>query len=1153
MPLSIGTRVGAYEIVAPIGAGGMGEIYRACDSRLDREVAIKVLPAEFTADHDRVRRFVQEAKAASALSHPNIITIYEIGEGEFGRFIAMELVEGRTLREMIGEPLSWDKLSSLCGQAAKALAVAHASGIVHRDIKPENIIVRPDGYVKVLDFGLARLAAAETPTPERTVTSQTTPGVLLGTLAYMSPEQASGEAVTSATDVFALGIVLYELATGQRPFRAATMLGVLQAIVSHQPPPPSALNPAIPAELDDVIRQMLEKEATRRPTAAEVDEALTRLSAAPARLRAPAKIERHTVGRTKELAELRDAFGSVLTGRGLLLCIAGEPGIGKTTLIEEFLAGLNSEVPCTVGRGRCSERLAGTEAYLPLLEALENVMQGGGNAAIVETMKQTAPTWYAQLVSLSRDSGATLRLLNERRAASQDRMKRELSAFLQEISRVKPLVLFFDDLHWADISTIDVLSFLAAKFQGLRVLILVTYRPSELLLVKHPFLQIKPDLQARGVCRELALGFLSPLEIADYLALEFSGHRFPLEFHNVIHSKTEGSPLFMADLARYLRDRGAIAQVNGHWTLVQSLAEIERELPESVRGMIERKIAQLDEEDRRLLVAASIQGYEFDSAVIAQALRVDAGELEERLDRLDRVFAFVRLVSERELPSRVLTLRYRFVHMLYQNALYASLRATRKAALARDVAEALEGCYSEQQGSVAHELAALWESARDYDRAAGYFCIAAQQASKVFAIREAVQLARRGLAMVEKLADSRERGEQELSLLVVLANALIATQGYGAPEVEQTYARAQQLGHQLGQTAHLLPVLWGLNAMNLMRANYRKVMQPGQEFLHLIEKEKSPAVVIAHRVLGQAFLFSGELAPAREHFEQIVSIYDPALHRPLTWLYAQEPGMAGHALLGLTLWLSGYPDQALAHSRESLRLGREVCQANSHANALFWAGLHCQFRRDWQQVREFGEAMTALAQEQGLAFWLAVGAYLHGSALALSEQTAEGIDEARRGIAGIQSAGSELLRSCCLCFLAEAYGSAGMPAEGLLVLDDAQALIVKKEERFWEAEVCRVRGELLLQQGSDESEIDACFQKAIAIARRQQAKSLELRAAVSLARFSQRQSKAADAERTLAGIYGWFTEGFETADLETAKSLLTGQGIGSRYAGSTGL
>ena len=665
-PLAAGTHLGHYRILSPLGAGGMGEVYLAEDTKLDRRVALKVLPAQYTQDEDRLRRFVQEAKAASALNHPNIITIHEIGEAQAGHFIVMELVQGRTLREMIGKHHSLDALASLGTQIAKALAVAHAAGITHRDIKPENLMARDDGYVKVLDFGLARLAPAHSLADAET-RDGTRAGTLLGTFRYMSPEQACGETAASASDIFSLGLVFYELATGQHPFKAETVIGTLHAITSESPLPPSRLNPANSFALDALILRMLEKNVDLRPTAVEVAQTLDELRdhRSSAQLQRPVAtaIARHTVGREPERTELRSAFASVLNGRGQLLCVAGEPGIGKTTLVEDFLLELAADNQGTIARGRCSERLAGTDAYLPLLEALDSLLQGGSNPAMARVMKEIAPTWYAQVVSLSGASEESARLLAEVKAASQERMKRELANFLQAIAHARPLVLFFDDLHWADVSTIDVISFLAGKFSVIRVLIVVTYRPSDMLLAKHPFLQIKPDLQARGVCRELLLEFLNEAEIAKYLALEFPGHRFPSEFSHLIHAKTEGSPLFMTDLLRYLRDSGVIAleantQEAGEprWTLAQVLPDIDRELPQSVRGMIERKIAQLSDEDRTLLTAASVQGYRFDSAVVAQALTLGADEVEERLEKLERVFAFVTLTSEAEFPNRTLTL-----------------------------------------------------------------------------------------------------------------------------------------------------------------------------------------------------------------------------------------------------------------------------------------------------------------------------------------------------------------------------------------------------------------------------------------------------------------------------------------------------------------
>ncbi|MGH9579765.1 MAG: serine/threonine-protein kinase, partial [Terriglobales bacterium] len=308
MMMETGSRIKHYEVISAIGAGGMGEVYLAEDTRLGRKVALKLLPAEFTKDGERLRRFEQEAKAVSALNHPHIITIHEIGEAEAGHFIVMELVQGQTLRSL-HKPCPLDLLVNLGRQIAKALSATHAAGITHRDIKPDNIMLRQDGYVKVLDFGLARPTTA-TGLESATLTQQTMPGMLLGTVAYMSPEQARGEAVSHASDIFALGTVFYELATGEHPFKAVTLLGQLHAINSQAPLPPARLTPDLPTALEGLILQMLDKEGRLRPTAAEVDQALAELSGrgGSGQLERPAAkpaIERHTVGREKERAELR--------------------------------------------------------------------------------------------------------------------------------------------------------------------------------------------------------------------------------------------------------------------------------------------------------------------------------------------------------------------------------------------------------------------------------------------------------------------------------------------------------------------------------------------------------------------------------------------------------------------------------------------------------------------------------------------------------------------------------------------------------------------------------------------------------------------------------------------------------------------------------
>jgi RIO-like serine/threonine protein kinase len=400
-PVAIGQTISHYRILEKLGRGGMGIVYKAQDKRLGRSVALKFLPEDYARDPQRLERFQREARTASALNHPHICTIHDMDEYEGQPFLAMELIEGQTLRVLAEQRLGLTALVSLVGQVVKALAAAHAAGIVHRDIKPENIMVRDDGYAKVVDFGLARRHPTHADPSSAEAGEITDPGAVLGTVRYMSPEQAQAETATSASDLFSLGVVLYELATGQHPFSGKSHLEILHAIRSQSPVRPSLLNPEIPALLESLILQMLEKDSRLRPSAVEVDALLAKLTGKSAGLppgRSIIPVQRHTVGRHKELAELRAGFEAAAAGRGLLLCVAGEPGIGKSTLVEDFLQELAAQGPiASLARGRCSERLAGAEAYLPFLEALDSLLHEEAGEQTARVMKVVAPTWYVQL------------------------------------------------------------------------------------------------------------------------------------------------------------------------------------------------------------------------------------------------------------------------------------------------------------------------------------------------------------------------------------------------------------------------------------------------------------------------------------------------------------------------------------------------------------------------------------------------------------------------------------------------------------------------------------------------------------------------------------------------------------------------------------
>jgi len=854
-----------------------------------------------------------------------------------------------------------------------------------------------------------------------------------------------------------------------------------------------------------------------------------------------APFPRNIVGREPERNRLRAAFEEAQAGRGSLLCVAGEPGIGKTTLIEDFLAELTAEGKCTIARGRCSERLAGTEAYLPLLEMLESLLQSGGHSDFGRVMRQFAPTWYAQVVPPSGDAAVSARLLAEVRAASQERRKRELASFLQAVAQAQPLVIFFDDLHWADVSTVDLLNFLASRFDTLRVLVVTAYRPADLLLGKHLFLQIKPDLQARGLCRELLLEFLTEAEIAEYIALEFPDHCFPAEFSQLIHAKTEGSPLFMADLLRHLRDRDIIADASGVWTLAQTLPDIEGELPESVRGMIEHKIAQLGEDDCKLLTCASVQGYEFDSAVMAQVLNLDADEVEERLEKLERVFAFVKLVSEAEFPNRSLTLRYRFIHVLYQNAFYAALKATRKATLSRKVAEALEGFYGERTASVVNGLAALWEAAREYSQAADYFLQAARNVARVNAHREAVQLAQHGLEVLFKLPETPERDERELGMQLTLGLSLQSVLCWAAPEAGAAFNRARKLCQQMGDDPRLFAALAGVAIYHLIRAEYETAMGLYERMLQLAEQSQDPVLLVRVSVGWAHFHYwQGELVSAQQQGKRALAVDRREYHEAYLSLSNEDFGISARRVHSWCLWMLGYSDRALALAHESVVLAGQMSHPFSLAGAHHATALVLSFLRDWQSSQKENEKVFALAEEYALGDMLNSAITNNALIQAYQEQTEEVLERAKQAIASLCAKGVMLGMTAFLANLGDVFRLAGRCAEGLAAIEEALALIEHNGERFYEAEIWRIKGELLLKAAASnaQAEAESCYCRAIDIARQQSAKSWELRAATSLARLWQQQGKIAEARQHLEQVYDWFTEGFATADLKDAKALL---------------
>ena len=813
-----------------------------------------------------------------------------------------------------------------------------------------------------------------------------------------------------------------------------------------------------------------------------------------------------------------------------MLVVSGDAGIGKTTLVDEFVRDVMAE-GVTVGAGRCSERLAGSDAYLPWLEALDTLLHGGTGAA-ARMMRQLAPAWHAQVATGTADSDG------RGAATPPEILKREMLAFLKEFATATPTIFTFEDVHWADPSTVDLFAFLGARFDVLPILFVLTCRRSDLLLAHHPFVQLERDLQARGTCREIALGLLLEDDVRSYVALQFPNNDFSRDFARLVHAKTDGHPLFMSDILRYLRDRGVIVQRGDGWSLSTAVPEIERDLPESVRAMIQRKVDQLSRDDHELLLAASVQGHEFDAAILADALQIEIGAVEERLDVLERVHAFVRSLGERELPDRRLSRHCRFIHALYQNALYAQLGPGKRAALARRIADALLRAWNGNESAIATELAFLFETSRDFERSADFFLMAAHNANRVFANQEAVDTATRGLRMLEFLPAGADRDGRELALRLALGQPLMMLHGYGAREATDNIIRVQDLCAGVGATDQLFQVRFLFWLGSTITGNFVDAPRLSEELMEMARAAQDPAsitnayfsLVVVNAHMGRlrtALALAGEASALTKEvvappYWRCTSPSPPSRRKPC--------GSSGR--WGLRIRRCGEPKRIWSAP------GRSAIRRRSAFTLVFCAFVH-QFRREPQRALARTEQVMALCDQHGLAQTRAWAAPVHGWALTMTGRADEGIDELRHCLAMHAAMQSRLVVPYIHSLLAECLSVRGDVDAALAVVDDGLAMAAATLQAFHEIELHRLRGELLIRKGAAHHQAaEHHLRRAIELAHAQEARSYELRAATALASLMRDTGRAPDARALLAPMFAGFTEGHDTPDLRQAEALL---------------
>jgi DNA-binding winged helix-turn-helix (wHTH) protein/tetratricopeptide (TPR) repeat protein len=870
----------------------------------------------------------------------------------------------------------------------------------------------------------------------------------------------------------------------------------------------------------------------------------------------------YVVGRAAELKRLHKLLDRALAGERQLAFVSGESGIGKTTLVRTFLREVATQGAAVIGRGQCIEHYGQGEAYLPVLEAIGRLARGAHGKLVIRWMNQYTPTWLAQMPTLL--TATELEEVQHKvQGATRERMLREMSEGIEVFTEQIPFILVLEDLHWSDVSTLDLLSSLARRTEFARLFIIGTYRPEEGLAEGQPLRAVTQELQGHQLCQDIALKLLNEAEVREYLHRRFATATLPSRLPEALYLNTDGSPLFLTAVVDDLLDREVITKVKGRWVFQGAVDAIAAEVPVSIRQLLTRQIDRLNSQEQRIVEAASVAGQEFSCAAVAAAAEMNIAEVEERCEALARRQHFLFPAGYGEWPDGTQTGRYRFHHALYQYLWNERISVGQRQQFHMQIGERLEQGYGGRAQEIAAELAVHFEEGRDYERAIRYMQLAARNALQRSAHAEAANLLAKGITLLKTLPETPQRTQQELLLLLARGGPLIATKGYGAREVEMTYARAFELCRQSPEKSHLLQAQQGLAAFYSIRGQFQKARHLGEQCLISAQQMGDPSRLLqAEWTLGQALFHLGDFVAARQHVEHALTLYDPRQHRSRA---LQDLGVTSHSYLAWGFWFLGYPEQALATNHKALTLAQELSHSFSVAYALIFATGIYQFCGDGQKAQEMAEKAMTLCREQSFPMWLAFGEIFRGWTLVRHGREEEGTAQILQGLAAWKATGAEASRPLVLAMLAEAYGRVGKIDEGLSALEEALTIVRENEERYYEAELYRLKGELLLnaERGmrNDErktkkkvrdsspihhssfiihrsEEAEECFLKAIAIARHQSMKSLELRAVMSLSRLWKQQGKAREAKLMLAEIYGWFSEGFATADLKMAKALL---------------
>ena len=818
------------------------------------------------------------------------------------------------------------------------------------------------------------------------------------------------------------------------------------------------------------------------------------------------------VGRDQELALLLERWALAKAGEGQGVLLVGEAGIGKSRISRALLDALAAEPHVRV-RYQCSPYHTDS-ALWPVIQQLNHAAGLDADDALEVKLdkldalldrargREAAPL-IADLLGL--DGAPRYGPLDLTPQVQRARTLHALAAQLLGLAIRQPVLVVLEDAHWTDPTTLELIEQCLDRIANARVLILMTSRPDQ-----------QPALAAHPHVTRLTLNRLGRAGV-ESIVVRLGGDHLPSETINTIIARTDGVPLFVEELTKAVLETG------------------ETSVPASLHDSLMARLDRIPEVKEVAQIAACI-GREFDYALLAAVAARPESDLRSSLDKL----ATAELIFRRGTPPAA---SYTFKHALVQDAAYQSLLKSKRQQLHARIAQVLEQGLSDGGETGPEVLAQHLTAAGLAERALAYWRRAGELAASHSADLEAIAHLNKGLELVGTLPATPEGLNEELTLRLAIGLPLIATKGIASSEAERTYRRASALCEQLGRSAELFPVLRGLWNCYFVRGELQRAHDLAARLAEVAEKRGTPVQrALARRALGTSLLYFGRFTDAAEELNQGIAIDDAVA----AWedsahllLYTERAGLACRLYLAWVLWLLGFPDRALKMMEEGISLSQSLSHAYSLAFALGWAAVLHNWRREFTLAKRRAETAIDIATAHRLPQLLAVGTMHRGFALVGLGQPIEGLPQLGAGLAIWNGVGAHLLDTQWLGFIAQAHFQAGSFEDALITLDQACQAVAATGECHYQAELYRLRGVISAESG-EATEAASWLQQAVAMAQNQQAKSLELRAATSLARVWIEQGERWKAHDLLAPVYDWFTEGFETPDLKDAKELLDG-------------